>query len=137
MSGRGAACGKAGNSGLEIAIGSRLLNDAGGSRYLVGAPTTQGDRVPLPTMCPACRAVRAPNARFCQQCGHDFEALVAGSDEWSREAAQKIELQISVWTGFKFGLGLALAGLVVGILAALASYGIVASFIDALSRTFR
>jgi hypothetical protein len=89
-------------------------------------------------LCPDCRAVRAPNARFCQQCGHDYEALINGNgDAWRPETPQKVELELSVWTGFKFGLGLALAGLVIGLLTALASFGILASFIDALSRTFR
>jgi hypothetical protein len=93
--------------------------------------------MPAPTICPSCRAVRAPNARFCLQCGHDYEALTSRSSEWVPPDPRKIEIEVSVMTGIKFGFELAVGASIVGLLVSVASLGMMAAMLDALTRPFR
>lgn len=98
----------------------------------------------LPMTCPTCRAVRAPNARFCHACGHDYEALLAGAAQSA--TASRVEHAAGTHTvrhvigfgeAFKIGLGLAAGALVVGLLATVGWIALLAAIIDAALRPFR
>jgi hypothetical protein len=49
-------------------------------------PSTHASEVTKPgagvTACPACKTARPAGDRFCETCGHDFEAAVAAEPTW-------------------------------------------------------
>ena len=98
--------------------------------------------MPAPTTCPQCRAVRAPNARFCQQCGHDYESAIRQSPWSAAEQAayqdrRKVDLDVSVTNGFKLGLGLALGTFLAGIPLTIISFTLFGALLGSISSLFR
>lgn len=92
----------------------------------------------LPMACPTCRAVRGPNARFCHQCGHDYEALVRGDvPTTATSPASRVEVDVSLVTAIKAGFGLSLGVLIVGVIVSIVSLGLISVAIDSLLRPFR
>lgn len=68
------------------------------------------------TLCASCSAEMPFGAKFCPSCGASRSGSIAVSEEQSN-----LRVSISIASGFKFGVGFALGGLVVGVVAWLLS----------------
>jgi hypothetical protein len=62
--------------------------------------------------CPACAAIRPPNARYCPTCGTSFDPALAAPTMPPRE----VELGMSLWTAVKIGIGITLGAALVGVM---------------------
>jgi hypothetical protein len=71
--------------------------------------------------CPNCGTLRAPNSQYCHVCGHAYDAGRSDLRQVRTDVPASVEIELSVTTGFKFGLGLALAVTLFAIVSAAVS----------------
>lgn len=91
-----------------------------------------------PPICPTCRAVRGPNARFCYQCGHDYEAFLHGSaPEIEPPRRGRVEVDVSISTAVKVGFGFAVGATLVGLIVTLVSFSLFGAAIGAFTQSLR
>jgi hypothetical protein len=69
--------------------------------------------------CTVCSAVRPPNTRFCQQCGTPFDIRDLPLPPETRSFPTTKQVDMSIWTGVKLGIGITLGSMLVGLVALL------------------
>jgi hypothetical protein len=68
------------------------------------------------TRCAICSAIRPPNASFCPNCG---SAYGSPPDLLGGAIPPRIEVDLSLWTCVKIGIGVTLGSAIVGLFALL------------------
>jgi hypothetical protein len=68
------------------------------------------------TRCRRCQSIRPPNARFCPECGLAFDERSSSSSAAPPVTSIAARVDVTVWTGIKFGASFVVGSSLVGIL---------------------
>jgi rubredoxin len=91
----------------------------------------------MPDMsCPNCQTIRAPNAVYCHVCGHVYRDGAEPAPLPSIEPPVRVvEHRVSFGTAVTVGAGLAIGGLLVGILSAVIGALVLGAALDSMMRS--